>query len=84
MGREGLVGIDTLLGSERALGRYVVPVSGLALAIEAVPVPERIAGEPGAARGLLRTTPRRFCGKRSRPQPATASTWLRSGVRAGC
>jgi CRP-like cAMP-binding protein len=34
VGREGLVGIDTLLSSERALGRYVVPVSGHALAIE--------------------------------------------------
>jgi CRP-like cAMP-binding protein len=36
VGREGLVGIDALLGGERALGRYVVPVSGLAVAIEAV------------------------------------------------
>ena len=34
MGREGLVGIDTLLSGERALGRYVVRVSGQALAIE--------------------------------------------------
>jgi CRP-like cAMP-binding protein len=36
VGREGLVGIDTLLGSERALGRYLVPVPGVALAIETV------------------------------------------------
>jgi CRP-like cAMP-binding protein len=36
VGREGLVGIDTLLGGERALGRYVAPLSGLALMMEAV------------------------------------------------
>ncbi len=36
VGREGFVGIDALLGGERALGRYVVPVTGLALAIEVV------------------------------------------------
>jgi CRP-like cAMP-binding protein len=36
VGREGLVGIDTLLGGERALGRYVVPVPSVALAIETV------------------------------------------------
>ena len=35
VGREGLVGIGALLGGEHALGRYVVPVSGLALALEA-------------------------------------------------
>jgi CRP-like cAMP-binding protein len=34
VGREGLVGIGTLWGGERALGRYVVPVRGLALAVE--------------------------------------------------
>jgi CRP-like cAMP-binding protein len=33
VGREGMVGIDTLLGGEHALGRYVVPVSSFALAI---------------------------------------------------
>ena len=36
VGREGLVGIEILLGSQRALGRYVVPVSGHALALEAL------------------------------------------------
>jgi CRP-like cAMP-binding protein len=36
VGREGLVGIDALLGGERALGRYVAPVSGLALMMETV------------------------------------------------
>jgi CRP-like cAMP-binding protein len=35
VGREGVVGIGTLLGGEYALGCYVVPVSGFALAIEA-------------------------------------------------
>jgi CRP-like cAMP-binding protein len=35
VGREGMVGIGVLLGGEHALGRYVVPVSGFALAIEA-------------------------------------------------
>ena len=36
VGREGLVGIDALLGGARALGRYVAPVSGLALMMETV------------------------------------------------
>jgi CRP-like cAMP-binding protein len=35
VGREGLVGIGSVLGGEQALGRYVVPMPGLALAIEA-------------------------------------------------
>lgn len=35
LGREGLVGIGSVLGGEQALGRYVVPMPGLALAIEA-------------------------------------------------
>lgn len=34
VGREGMVGIGTLLGGEHALGRYVVLVPGSALAIE--------------------------------------------------
>jgi len=34
VGREGMVGIGILLGGEHALSRYVVPVSGLAYAIE--------------------------------------------------
>lgn len=34
VGREGVVGIGTLLGGEHALGRYVVSVPGYALAIE--------------------------------------------------
>jgi CRP-like cAMP-binding protein len=35
VGREGFVGIGTLLGGEHALGRYVVALSGCALAVEA-------------------------------------------------
>jgi CRP-like cAMP-binding protein len=35
VGREGMVGIGALLGGEHALGRYVVPVPGFALAMEA-------------------------------------------------
>ena len=35
VGHEGMVGIGILLGGEHALGRYVVPVSGFAHAIEA-------------------------------------------------
>jgi CRP-like cAMP-binding protein len=34
VGREGMVGIGALLGGEHALGRYVVPVPGFALAME--------------------------------------------------
>jgi CRP-like cAMP-binding protein len=34
VGREGMVGIGILLGGEHAFGRYVVPVSGFAHAIE--------------------------------------------------
>jgi CRP-like cAMP-binding protein len=34
VGREGVVGIGPLLGDEHALGRYVVPVPGFALAME--------------------------------------------------
>jgi CRP-like cAMP-binding protein len=47
VGREGMVGIGILLGSEHALGRYVVPVSGFALAIEA-----------GRFQSVLRVSPR--------------------------
>jgi CRP-like cAMP-binding protein len=35
VGREGFVGIGTFLGGEHALGRYVVALSGFALAVEA-------------------------------------------------
>jgi CRP-like cAMP-binding protein len=35
VGREGMVGIGTILGGDTALGRAVVPVPGFALAIEA-------------------------------------------------
>ena len=35
VGREGMVGIGALLGGDTALGRYVVPVPGFALAMEA-------------------------------------------------
>jgi CRP-like cAMP-binding protein len=35
VGREGVVGIGVLLGGEQAIARYVVPVSGWALAMEA-------------------------------------------------
>jgi CRP-like cAMP-binding protein len=34
VGREGMVGVDTLLGGERALGCYMVPVAGSARAVE--------------------------------------------------
>ena len=34
VGREGVLGVDTLLGGEHALGRYVVALSGFALAVE--------------------------------------------------
>ena len=46
VGREGLVGIDTILRSERAPGRYVAPVSGLALAIEAVRFQNALRASP--------------------------------------
>jgi CRP-like cAMP-binding protein len=35
VGREGVVGIGALLGGERAFGRYVVPISGSALSVDA-------------------------------------------------
>jgi CRP-like cAMP-binding protein len=35
VGREGLVGVGSILGGERALSRHVVPMPGVALAIEA-------------------------------------------------
>jgi CRP-like cAMP-binding protein len=35
VGREGVVGIDTLLGGEHSLGRYVVPLPGFAFAVDA-------------------------------------------------
>ena len=34
IGREGMIGVDTLLGSEQALGRYMVSLAGSALAVE--------------------------------------------------
>ena len=34
VGREGLVGLGSILGGGQSFGRYVVPVSGMALAIE--------------------------------------------------
>jgi hypothetical protein len=41
-----LVGIDTLLVSDRALGRYLVPVPGLALAIETVRFQSALQASP--------------------------------------
>jgi CRP-like cAMP-binding protein len=35
VGREGLIGIGSVLGGDRALARYLVPMPGVALAIEA-------------------------------------------------
>lgn len=35
VGREGLVGISSVLGGEQPLGRYVVPIAGTALVVEA-------------------------------------------------
>jgi CRP-like cAMP-binding protein len=35
VGREGVVGVGALLGGEHAFGRHVVPVPGLALAVDA-------------------------------------------------
>ncbi|MGH6895635.1 MAG: Crp/Fnr family transcriptional regulator [Geminicoccaceae bacterium] len=46
VGREGVVGVNTLLGSDAALGRYLVQVPGSALAVEA-----------SRFQGALRTTP---------------------------
>jgi CRP-like cAMP-binding protein len=34
VGHEGVVGIDTLLGGEHSLGRYVVPLPGFAFALD--------------------------------------------------
>ena len=34
VGREGMVGVDTLLGGKHALGCYMVPIAGSALAVE--------------------------------------------------
>jgi CRP-like cAMP-binding protein len=48
VGREGIVGIGTLLGGHTALGRYVAPVSGAALAIEAT----RFQSELAASQAL--------------------------------
>jgi CRP-like cAMP-binding protein len=47
VGREGVVGIGPLLGSEHALGRYVVPLPGSALAIEAVRFQGALREHPG-------------------------------------
>jgi CRP-like cAMP-binding protein len=47
VGREGVVGIGTLLGSEHALGRYVVPLPGSALAIEASRFQGAVKEHPG-------------------------------------
>jgi CRP-like cAMP-binding protein len=46
VGREGMVGLGTLLGGEHALGRYVVPVAGIALAMEASRFQEALQGSP--------------------------------------
>ena len=80
MGREGLVGIDTLLSSERALGRYVVPVSGHALAIETGRFQSALQATP-ELRALSESYAQAFLRKRSRPQPVTAPTWS-GAVRA--
>jgi CRP-like cAMP-binding protein len=47
VGREGMVGIGTLLGGEHALGRYVVPVPGFALAIETFRFQSALRVSPG-------------------------------------
>ena len=52
VGREGMVGIGILLGGEHALGRYVVPVSGFAHAIETSRLRSALRVKPGAPRRL--------------------------------
>jgi CRP-like cAMP-binding protein len=46
VGREGMVGIGALLGGEHALGRYVVPVPGFALAMEISQFQGALRGRP--------------------------------------
>lgn len=46
VGREGVVGIGTLLGGEYALGRYVVPLPGFALAVEVARFHSALAESP--------------------------------------
>jgi CRP-like cAMP-binding protein len=47
VGREGMVGIGSLLGGEHALGRYVVLLSGFALTIEASRFQSALRLSPG-------------------------------------
>ena len=47
VGREGMVGIGTLLGGDTALGRHVVSVPGKALAIEASRFQSELGERPG-------------------------------------
>ena len=83
VGREGMVGIGILLGGGHALGRYVVPVSGFAYAIEtsrlrsALRVNLELA--PPVRPMLRRLSP--IC---SRTWPATRPIGWSSGARAGC
>jgi hypothetical protein len=51
VGRKGFDGIRILLGGEHRLGRYMAPVPGYALAIEAAGF-RGVASRPGTPRGL--------------------------------
>ena len=46
VGCEGMVGLGTLLGGDTALGRYVAPVPGLALAIDAARFQSELRASP--------------------------------------
>jgi CRP-like cAMP-binding protein len=59
VGREGVVGIGTLLGGEHAFGRHVVPVAGSALAVEASRF-RRVLRENGALRAACETYAQAF------------------------
>ena len=83
VGCEGMIGIGILLGGMHALGRYVVPVSGFAHAIETSRLRSALRVSPELARPVRPTlkpsSPISF-----RTSPATLPTGRSSGVRAGC
>ena len=83
VGREGVVGIDTLLGGEHSLGRYVVPCPALLLRLTPFGSRLRCKTMRSSARPV-RPTPRPSWPTFSRTSPATPAIGSSNDARAGC
>jgi CRP-like cAMP-binding protein len=83
VGREGMIDIGALLGGEHALGRYVVPMPGLALAMDASRFQGALRESP-ELRSACEVYAQAFTRHLLQNVACHAGHSVSSGVRAGC